>query len=53
VITATSELDSLDGKSLLGDSKVDDVGIGIAQGTHAELGENAIWVVILLAERRK
>ncbi|MCW5808343.1 MAG: CAP domain-containing protein [Deltaproteobacteria bacterium] len=52
VITATSDLDALDGKSLLGDAKVDDVGIGIAQGAHPELGENAIWVVVLLAQKR-
>jgi uncharacterized protein YkwD len=52
VITATSDLVALDGKSLIGDSKVDDVGIGVAQGTHPELGENAIWVVILLAQKR-
>jgi hypothetical protein len=52
VITATSDLDALEGKSLLDDSKVDDVGIGIAQGSHPELGDNAVWIVILLGEKR-
>jgi uncharacterized protein YkwD len=52
VITAASELDSLDGKSLLGESRVDDVGVGIAQGPHPEIGEGAIWIVVLLAQKR-
>jgi len=51
VITAVSELDSIDGKELVGDYKPDDVGIGIAQGTHPEIGEGAIWIVILMGER--
>ena len=51
VITAVSELDSLDGKQLVGDYKPDDIGIGIAQGTHPEIGEGAIWIVILMGER--
>ncbi len=52
VITAASELDSLDGPSILGDARPDDIGIGIAQGSHPEIGEGAIWVVVLLAQKR-
>jgi len=52
VITVTGDLDSLDGASLLGNTAAQDVGIGIAQGTHPEIGDNAIWVVVLVAERR-
>ena len=52
VITAASELDSIDGKSLLGETRVDDVGIGVAQGPHPEIGEGAIWIVVLVAQRR-
>ena len=51
VITAVSEMDTLDGKQLVGDYKPDDIGIGIAQGTHPEIGDGAIWIVILMAER--
>ena len=51
VITAVAETDTLDGASLLGDYKPDDIGIGIAQGTHPEIGEGAIWIVVLMAER--
>ncbi|CAN5876859.1 hypothetical protein BH11MYX3_BH11MYX3_27610 [soil metagenome] len=52
VITAAADLDTLDGKSLIGDSVVDDIGIGIAQGPHPEIGEGAMWVVILMAQKR-
>ncbi|HEX2687718.1 MAG TPA: CAP domain-containing protein [Kofleriaceae bacterium] len=52
VITTTADLDTFDGAGLVGDSTAEDVGIGIAQGPHPEIGENAIWVVILLATQR-
>jgi uncharacterized protein YkwD len=51
-ITATADVDALDGAALLDGSQADEVGIGVAQGTHPELGENAVWVVVLLARRR-
>lgn len=52
VITAASDIDSLDGPSLLGEIRPDDIGVGIAQGTHPEIGEGAVWIVLLLANRR-
>lgn len=52
VITAAADLDTLDGKSLIGDSVVDDIGVGIAQGPHPEIGEGAMWIVILIAQKR-
>jgi uncharacterized protein YkwD len=51
VITTVADLDSIDGKQLLGEYKPDDIGIGIAQGTHPEIGEGAVWIVVLMAER--
>jgi len=51
VVGAYSNLESVDGKELLGDYKADDIGIGVAQGAHPEIGEGAIWVVVLLAEK--
>lgn len=51
VVTAVADLDTLDGKQLVGDYKPDDIGVGIAQGNHPEIGERAIWIVILMAER--
>ncbi|HEX4423362.1 MAG TPA: CAP domain-containing protein [Kofleriaceae bacterium] len=52
VIIPTTEVDGLDGASLLGDVAADDVGIGVAQGMHPELGANAIWIVLLLGTHR-
>jgi uncharacterized protein YkwD len=51
VITAVGELDTVDGKELVGDYKPDEIGVGIAQGTHPDIGENAVWIVVLMAER--
>ena len=52
VITAVGDLDTVDGKNLLGDATPDDVGIGIAQGPHPEIGDGAMWIVVLLAQKR-
>ena len=52
VITAATDLDTLDAASLLGDTHPDDIGVGIGLGTHPELGEGAIFIVVLLATRR-
>lgn len=51
VISAVADLDSIDGKQLVGDYKPDDIGIGIAQGNHPEIGEGAVWIVVLMAEK--
>ncbi|HMG21655.1 MAG TPA: hypothetical protein VK607_10075, partial [Kofleriaceae bacterium] len=52
VITATGNLDVLDGAALVGDSVVDEVAVGVAQGVHPDIGEGAFWIVLLLANRR-
>lgn len=52
VITAAADLETLDGKSLIGESVIDDIGIGIAQGPHPEIGEGAMWIVVLMAQKR-
>jgi len=52
VITAAADLDALDGKAILGDTQPDEIGVGVAQGTHPEIGEGAIWIVVLLGQRR-
>lgn len=51
VVSAVAELEAIDGASLVGDYKPDDIGVGIAQGMHPEIGEGAIWIVVLMAER--
>jgi uncharacterized protein YkwD len=52
VITAVSDLDSVDGAGLVGSAAADELGLGIAQGPHPQIGDNAIWIVVLLANRR-
>lgn len=51
VVSAVAELEAIEGKEMLGDYKADDIGVGIAQGTHPQIGDGAIWVVVLLAEK--
>jgi uncharacterized protein YkwD len=52
VISATADLGTIDVLSLLGDQTTQDFGIGVAQGTHPDLGEHAIWIIVLFGERR-
>lgn len=52
VITAAADLDAIDGSSLLGETKTDDIGVGVAQGPHPEIGDGAMWIVVLLAQKR-
>ena len=51
VVTAVADLSTLDARELFGDYKPDDLGIGIAQGPNPEIGDNAVWIVLLMAER--
>ena len=53
VVTAVADLNAIDAKTLLADAKPDELGIGVAQGTHPDIGEGAIWVVVLMAEKKK
>ena len=52
VITAASDVESIEGASLLGDVRVDEIGVGVAQGPHPQIGDGAIWIVVLLAQKR-
>jgi len=51
VISAVADIETVDGKQLVGDYKVDDIGVGVAQGNHPEIGEGAVWIVVLMAEK--
>jgi uncharacterized protein YkwD len=52
VINATADLDALDGAGVLDGAAANEVGIGVAQGPHPDFGDNAIWVVLVLANKR-
>jgi uncharacterized protein YkwD len=49
-ITAVADVADVDTKALLGGFPADDVGVGVAQGTHPELGDGAVWVVVMSGE---
>jgi len=52
VIAVVGDLDAIDTATLLGGTPGNELGLGIAQGPHGELGDNAIWIVVLAAEPR-
>lgn len=52
VIMTTADVETLDAPAILGDAKPDDIGVGIGQGSHPDIGDGAIYVVVLLATRR-
>lgn len=52
VITTVADLDALDPATLVGDATSTHLGIGIAQGTHEDLGEGAVYIVLLLGVGR-
>ena len=52
VVTAVGSVDAFEAESALVDKRMTHYGLGVAQGAHAELGERAIYVVLILAQRR-
>ncbi len=52
VIMTAVDAENVDAAALLGGYKPDEIGVGIGQGNHAEIGEGAIYIVVLLATRR-
>lgn len=49
-ITAVADVADLDAKALTDTFPGDDVGVGVAQGTHPALGDGAVWIVVMLGE---
>lgn len=52
-ITAAQDISMVDVSKLLEGANVEELGIGIAQGPHPDLGEGATWIVLLLGEKPK
>jgi len=52
IILTAADLEHIDVASLLGDTKPDEIGVGIGQGNHAEIGEGAIFIAVLLGTKR-
>jgi uncharacterized protein YkwD len=51
LVTAVAELSGFDPSSTLGDKRITHYGLGLAQGDHPEMGEGAIYVVLLLGHQ--
>ncbi len=51
-VGVSGEIETFDGAGVVKSSTFEEVGIGIAQGNHPELGPGAIWVVVLSGQRR-
>lgn len=51
LVTSVADIASFDPRDSLGDAQVKFFGIGIAQGNHPVMGDDAIYIVILLAQR--
>lgn len=49
-ITAVADVGAVDPKTLLGDFTADEVGVGVAQGSHPEIGHGAVWIVVMIGE---
>jgi hypothetical protein len=52
VVTAVADPAAFRPDSAVADSSISDFGIGVAQGRHADIGEGAIYIVLLLAKRK-
>lgn len=51
-VVTVPRLESFDPKAVLGDKTLTHFGLGVAQGAHKELGDNAIYLVLILAVAR-
>jgi uncharacterized protein YkwD len=51
LVTTVADIASFDPSGSLGEDSVRFMGIGVAQGSHAVMGDGAIYIVVLLGER--
>jgi uncharacterized protein YkwD len=51
-LTTVADIVSFDARATLHDRNITHYGLGVAQGWHDTLGENAIYVIVLIAEAR-
>lgn len=52
MVTALADVEGVDGPAFLGGASFTHLGLGVAQGDHADLGPGALHVVVLLAVAR-
>jgi uncharacterized protein YkwD len=51
-VIAVADVDGFDAQQAIGDPAVTHYGMGLARGAHAELGDDALFIVLLLAVAR-
>lgn len=51
-VIAVADVDAFDAQQAIGDPAVTGYGMGLARGPHAELGDDALFIVLLLAVAR-
>jgi uncharacterized protein YkwD len=51
-VIAVADVEAFDAQQHVGDAAVSHYGMGLARGAHAELGDNALFIVLLLAVAR-
>jgi hypothetical protein len=51
-VIAVADVEAFDAQQHIGDPAVSHYGMGLARGAHAELGDNALFIVLLLAVSR-
>jgi hypothetical protein len=51
LVTTVADIASFNPKGSLGDDKVRYMGVGVAQGDHPVMGDDAIYIVVLLGEK--
>jgi uncharacterized protein YkwD len=51
-VIAIADVEAFDAQQHIGDPAVSHYGMGLARGAHAELGDNALFIVLLLAVAR-
>jgi len=53
VVTTVAHVDAYDAASAFSEKGISHFGLGVAQGTHREIGEGAIFIVVMYAQPRK
>ena len=51
-VMAVADIESFDAKEAIADEDVTHYGLGVAQGEHEDLGEQTLFIVLLLAQAR-
>ena len=51
-VTTVVDVESFDSEAVLSDQRITHYGLGVAKGTHKELGDNALFIVVLLGQAR-